>query len=411
MLEEIGLPATPINSLQEGIKHADMCSTVSYQFAIESQQADGRSAAEFVKQAAHEGRLVGIPNGCTSDWNPLERRELKEYINLSGTPEDLSFGPDTPDLDRKIVRAQEELCATLNNSFDAHFDPKKPIAMYVGRFDAVQKGVDKFPFIIEALVALGVQVVFIGTLPNNQQLMTQLKAQAEKLKEKGVLVLEDRKTKKGKYLYQGDFGALLRAGCTLCVFPSQYEPFGLVIPESKFHGKVIVATETGGFKDMLSHPSSRQEPFGVGYGTSEDASFEAFPTSRATEDSDIDSSCDTTTFTSPELPDAYLFEKTLDWSSSDQDEKIQEAVTKAADHAHKICNALRSKDEEEKTLYVEQMRRIMREAAKMSWLDTPQKDALPPVLAYEVAYAHALANSRVRIQRGTEYFADLLQRV
>jgi starch synthase len=364
ILDWHGLPKRGRNSLIEGLRNADFSTTVSETFGKEAQtEALGRGIHPHVKEAAFKGRLIGIVNGKSNDWNPSTNEQLMCWRSVQGTTKgtiiDLRFGPESHDLADKIKTCQRELCAylkSMHNDAYADLDPEKPIVMYVGRYDSKQKGIDKLPLIMRETLAAGGQFVCIGTDPDDEskRFLDQMKYEAHhRYGKKGVLILEDRK-ENGKYIYQGGnadrpgFGALLRAAASLGIFPSIYEPCGLVQGEFNRFGKKVIVTKTGGFADTVNDENG------------------------------------------------YLFECCKNWYTPEQDKAIiYTLVNRALDEAHTMQQMLYSGLKDAQESHIGAMREIMRKAHNSTWDRTP--DGSPsPIRLYELAMAKAFANREER---------------
>lgn len=351
-----------MNSFIEGLQDADMTSTVSETYGKETQTtAFGNGMQHYVKQSAFEGRLVGIVNGNSNGWNPTKDTQLQNWRSVYGATQghivDLRFGPDSNDLADKIKTCQKELCAYLKSlPFDdpayADLDPTKPIVTYVGRYDSSQKGIDKLFLIMEETLKQGAQFVCVGIEPDPRakEMLEKMKRYAKEKGKKGVLILEDRK-ENGRFKYQGFFGNLLRAATSLPVFPSKYEPCGLVQGEFNRFGKKVIATRTGGFADTLK----------------------------------------------TEGPDAngYLFKRCTNWSSPEQDGEITETLKIALIQAKKMQQALYQNNPDVQQPFINSMRTIMRNALNSTWEKAPA-GLLSPIRHLEFAMAKAFENKEKR---------------
>ena len=202
-LNEIGLPRQRMNSFIEALSDADMVTTVSETFGKEAQTSTfGNGLDFFVKRAAFHGKVVGIVNGNSNNWDPTKDEQLQNWKSVAtGTPMDLRFGPDTPNLADKIKTIQSELCAYLkakdfNDPAFADLDPKKPIVFYVGRYDYYQKGIDKLPLIMEEALKNGAQFICVGVEPDSEakEVLEKMKKYAEKLGKKGAFILKIEKS-------------------------------------------------------------------------------------------------------------------------------------------------------------------------------------------------------------------------
>ena len=362
ILNQLGLSTTGLNSFVEGLKDADLSTTVSETFAKEAQTRPfGKGMDSFVMKAALENRFVGIVNGNSNGWDPTQDEQLRTWRSVqgatSGTTPDLRFGPDSPNLVDKIKTCQEELCAYLKNlPFDdvayANLDPKKPIVTYVGRFDSTQKGVNEFFFIMEQVLKNGGQFVCVGIEPDREakDMLNRMKQYARDHGKQGVLILEDQKVD-GKLKYQGKFGKLLRAATSVAICPSIYEPCGLVHGEFNRFGKKVIASRTGGFADTLK----------------------------------------------TEGPDAngYLFKRCDNWWSAEQEEEIGKIVKIAVDEANLMQCAFYYGAAHDQQPYVDSMRTIMRNALNSTWEKTPD-GSLSPIRRIELAMAKAFQHRKSR---------------
>lgn len=361
ILPTIGLPRQNTNSAIKALEVSDVNTTVSETFGKEMQTSFfGNGIDPFVKTAAWKGKFFGIVNGNSNDWNPTRNEQLAKRSSVYGSaPLDLRFGPDSPHLDQTLITAQTQLCATLRNfpfNHPAHadLDPSKPIALFFGRGDTFQKGIGKFYAIAEEILNNDGQIVIVYVEPDHHAygIFEDLKRLAKERGKKGILVLEDPKID-GKYFYQvtQGLGPLLRAACNVAIFPSEFEPCGLVQGEMNRFGKKVVATATGGFVDTLQ-----------------------------TEGPDAN---------------AYLFRRCSEWHSFEQDEEIKHTIRAALNDAKKMQQALYYGTEEEKRPFIEQMRTIMRNALNSTWEKTP--DETPSAITkYEFVYAEAFRRRQLR---------------
>src|SRR5581483_1330266 len=348
ILEKMGLPKESTNSFIQALQIADVKSTVSLQFGKESQMPqtefdtglDDSGLQEYIKKAAFEKTLFGVVNGNTINFDPRKDEQLRNWKSV--LPEtkdkivDLRFGPNSTaeELAENTVLIQRELCAYLkslnpNDPAYADLDPEKPIFMYLGRSDTNQKGIDKLPLIMREVISRGGQFVCVGIEPHDRakHIRWEMKEFAKAHGNKGVLILED--TKVGKdFKYQGVFGRLLRA-IAYPVFPSRYEPCGLVQGESHCYGRMPLVTGTGGFVDTIQTEGPNRN--------------------------------------------GYLFKRCNNWHSKEQDEAIIGTLAQALTEALNIQRALYSNDLGAIGPYMERAKQIMRNALNSTWEKTPDR--------------------------------------
>jgi glycogen synthase len=220
----------------------------------------------------------------------------------------------------------------------------------VGRFDYSQKGIDKLEFIMDEALRNGAQFVCVGIDADDQakEVLARMKRKARALNHRGVLILEDKKVD-GKLFFQSEFGSLLRAATSIPVFPSIYEPCGLVQGELNRYGKKVVATKTGGFMDTLNNTNG------------------------------------------------YLFERLANWYTDEQNQAIAQTLRSAIANAVLFQNALYDGTEDDQRPFLEQTRTIMRNARNSTWERTPD-GSLSTIRRLELAYAKAFTRRRKRGQ-------------
>lgn len=358
------------NSSIEGIRESDAVTTVSKTFGKEAQtKAFGRGLDPFVKKAALEGKFFGITNGNSNGWDPRVDAQLKSWKSVlegpsKGQTVDLTFGPDSPDLSTKMPTIQRELCQYLKSRPQhepdyADLDPTKPIVTYIGRYDSSQKGIDKLELIMKTTIENGGQFVCVGVEPDPKarEILHRMNEYAKARGKKGVLILIDEKIE-NKYKYQSVFGSMLRAATSVPVFPSKYEPCGLVQGELNRFGKKVVATRTGGFADTLHE---------IG-----------------------------------DAANGYLFQRFEDWDSQDQNTAIVVTLARALNYAKEMQRAFHTGTAAQQKPFVDSMKLIMRNALNSTWEKTPD-GSLSPIRRIEFAMAKAF---QIRKRRGQQ-LADL----
>lgn len=371
-LEEIGLRKGIRNSFTQGLQDSEVVSTVSRQFAIEAQIPQfGHGVHEHVKAVASKGKLFGIVNGNTNDWDPATNTILKNWKTLDGKILDLSYGPhtDLSELRLKQLTIRKELASHLAHHKLAKIDPEKPIIFFLGRYDSNQKGIDKLPIIMEEALANGAQFICVGTHPDDgaKKILMQMQKRAKELENDGVLILQDRPHTDGRLFFQIvlGLGPLMRAAVDIVSLPSSYEPCGLVQGEAHRFGKKALTTDTGGFHDtIITHGPKKN---------------------------------------------GYLFERHK-WKSEEQNEAIRAALRAAIPEAYEMVQALHHGSEEEAALYLEPMRNLMRDAIQSSWTETPDDSTdIPAIFQYDLLFAKAM-KERSRRVISAPFHAQLLTR-
>ena len=224
-----------VNLLKGGILFSDAVSTVSPTYAKEIMTPAYGFGLEGVLAGRKDG-VFGITNGIDVDsWNP----ETDQYL-----PARYSGG----DLSGKLVckrELQREL--GLPNS-------EVPLIGAIGRLTS-QKGFDLLAEVIPELMALGVQLVILGT--GDRDLEERFReAQARYPRQIGVAIGFDE----GR-------AHRMEAGADMLVMPSRYEPCGLSQLYSLRYGTVPIVRKTGGLADTVVpyKPRTVQEGKATGF--------------------------------------------------------------------------------------------------------------------------------------------------
>jgi len=124
-------------------------------------------------------------------------------------------------------------------------NPVEPYVLFVGRITR-QKGIIHLVNAIKYLNP-GFQVVLCAGAPDTQEIAVEMKAAvaAAQRNREGIVWIEEMVDNKSKIeLYS-------HAACFVC--PSVYEPFGIINLEAMACGTAVVATNTGGIKEVVVH--------------------------------------------------------------------------------------------------------------------------------------------------------------
>ena len=226
-----------INFLKGGLVFADLLNTVSRAYAREIQTPEAGSGLEGVLQERSED-LYGVVNGIDYEvWNPATDPEIpKRY-----TAEDLE--------------GKRSSKASLREELGLRDEPGPLIGM-VTRL-AEQKGIDLVLAALPELLALGCQLVLLGS---GDPHLEQAFAEAAERHQGQVAV---------RLGYDAGLARRIYAGADCFLMPSRYEPCGLGQLISLRYGTVPVVRWTGGLADTVKE-------FDPIAGTGTGFGFEAF---------------------------------------------------------------------------------------------------------------------------------------
>lgn len=135
---------------------------------------------------------------------------------------------------------QRKKSKNLNLMHDSYADPSEKIVLFVGRM-FLQKGPQVLLDAAERIVEINsnVRFIFVGEGPLKQDLieLTQKKDISSKIEFTGFI--DDTKLRTLYHI------------ADVAVFPSLYEPFGIVILEAMSEGCPVIGSNTGGLSEII----------------------------------------------------------------------------------------------------------------------------------------------------------------
>jgi starch synthase len=208
-----------LNLMKAGLLYADLINTVSATYAQEIQQPEyGAGLDGVIRKRADD--LYGIINGIDyEEWDP-SRDTLIPYPYAH---EDL----------KGKARCRKTLCKKA--SFDRE---NLPVFAIISRLSS-QKGVELVLDSVEAMIAMGLNIVVLGK--GHEEYERTLKAAAELHKGRIFAFIG----------FQEKMAHLFYAGADFFLMPSQYEPCGLGQLIAMKYGTVPIARKTGGLADTI----------------------------------------------------------------------------------------------------------------------------------------------------------------
>ncbi|UCD18335.1 MAG: glycogen synthase GlgA [Candidatus Zixiibacteriota bacterium] len=210
-----------INFLKSAIQFADKITTVSPTYAREIQQSNefGMGLEGVLKERAAD--LVGILNGVDYNvWSPKNDPKIPYRY----TPANLS--------------GKKRNKLELLHRVGLPLRTEQPLIGMITRLDN-QKGLDIIAEVIDDILGLPLQMVFLGTgAEEYHRLLTQAeKKHPDKIK--AFLTFDD------------NLAHLIEAGADIFLMPSRFEPCGLNQMYSLKYGTVPIVRKTGGLADTV----------------------------------------------------------------------------------------------------------------------------------------------------------------
>lgn len=212
---------TKQNFMRRGIIHADMVSTVSKSYAKEIATLEYGEGLDKLICELRE-KIFGIINGIDySEMDPANDSLLERNYDI------------------RSVDLRSYNKEALQKEFDLEVNREIPMLGFVGRLDA-QKGVDLMVSVLEKVLGrYDAQFVQVG---GGDGWLTEL-LQNLKLK---------YPTKVGVYPFPNfTLPRLVFGGSDIILFPSRFEPCGVVQLEAMRYGAIPLVRNVGGLKDTV----------------------------------------------------------------------------------------------------------------------------------------------------------------
>lgn len=214
-----------MNFLKAGLVYADALTTVSRTYSSEIQTPEyGHGLDGVLRSRSHD--LTGIVNGIDyREWDPARDRSIAK--------------PFTPARLAGKALCKKSLLSRVN------LPPSGgPLAGMVTRL-ADQKGLDILTAALPEIMALGIQLVILGS--GDDKYHRILADAAERYPDSMRVLLR----------YDDVLAKNIYAGCDLFLMPSQYEPCGLGQMNALRYGTVPVVRRTGGLADTVEDYGGR----------------------------------------------------------------------------------------------------------------------------------------------------------
>ena len=217
------------SSLKAGIGTADLVTTVSPTYALETQAPEGGVGLDGMLRSLGD-RYVGILNGIdTAEWDPATDPHLPAHF----TADDLSGK-------RACKRALLGEMG-LPQGDDAL---ERPLIGMVARLVA-QKGLDQIEAASPRLVELDASWVFLGTGEARYETLLRRLAAAHPSRVAARIGFDER------------LAHLIEAGSDMFLMPSAFEPCGLNQMYSLRYGAVPIVRAVGGLHDTIQPYTAR----------------------------------------------------------------------------------------------------------------------------------------------------------
>ena len=208
------------NLLKAGIIYSEEINTVSEMYSKEIQTAEYGCGLEGLLQSRAKD-LSGIINGIDYKlWDPETDKQIAATYNF------------------KTIKNKGKSKLALQESFGLEKDESKFLIGLISRL-ADQKGFDLVAGCIDRIMALGAQVVILGTgEPKYHELFEREHQRFPK--QMGVALKFDAK-----------LAQMIYAGSDAFLMPSRYEPCGLGQLISLKYGTIPIVRKTGGLADSI----------------------------------------------------------------------------------------------------------------------------------------------------------------
>lgn len=274
--QKCGGPKEGMNVFLEALEMVGHLVPVSLTYALECQiYASGAGVDGPMRKVAHEGRITGIANGSNpAGWDPATHAHLKEWRilrrgedgrpELSGDVGSINYSSESPDiLDKKrFIKEQLQLAIEyyypdIHEKYRINITPEGMLYLFVGRYETKQKGLDKFLPAYRTINELGGCFITMG-IGEDEEATELFDALEEEVIERGNAWISRGKNdafslnmQLGRILDKPPLGAIIRAAADFVLFPSSFEPCGLVQFEAWLFGALAIGTSTGGLADTF----------------------------------------------------------------------------------------------------------------------------------------------------------------
>jgi len=218
-----------INLLSAGIKLADRVLTVSPNYAKEIQTPEGgQGLHDEIRDKWNEGRVAGILNGISDEWNPATDPHIAQRYDQHNHEE-----------------GKRRCKAAFQRELGLHEDPTLCLIGFCGRL-CHQKGIHLITESIDWMmnnegngVNGHVQLVMMG----KGETIYQTALTTAEANHRGRVC--------GYVGFDPAVEHRMMAACDILLMPSQYEPCGLPQMYAQQYGCLPVVHETGGLKDSV----------------------------------------------------------------------------------------------------------------------------------------------------------------